>query len=44
VETLGGTVDVVALEAQIEGREGALAPGMIVQGEFWLCGRLLSDG
>lgn len=44
VETLGGSVDVVALQAQIEGHEGALNPGMIVQGEFWLCGRLMSDG
>lgn len=43
VETLGGTVDVVALQSQIEGHEGALTAGMIVQGEFWLCGRLLSD-
>jgi len=43
VETLGGTVDVVALGAQIDGHDGALVPGMIVQGEFWLCGRLLSD-
>lgn len=44
VETLGGSMDVVALQSQIEGHDGALTPGMIVQGEFWLCGRLLSDG
>ncbi len=44
VETLGGTVDVVALESQMDGHHGALTSGMIVQGEFWLCGRLLSDG
>jgi len=43
VDTLGGSVDVVALQSQIEGHDGALNPGMIVQGEFWLCGRLLSD-
>jgi len=43
IETLGGTVDVVALEAQMGGHQGALETGMIVQGEFWLCGRLLSD-
>ena len=44
IETLGGTMDVVALESQFEGHQGALEPQMIVQGEFWLCGRLLSDG
>jgi hypothetical protein len=40
VDMLGGKVDLVA--------DGALAPepfkpGMIVQGEFWLCGRLVED-
>lgn len=43
VETLGGTIDIVAHPSQIGGYEGALSPGMIVQGEFWLCGRILSD-
>jgi hypothetical protein len=38
VKTLGGTLDVVADKRQIH---GALQPGNIVQGEFWLCGRLI---
>lgn len=37
VKTLGGTVDIVADERQVQGE---LRPGSIVQGEFWLCARL----
>ncbi len=44
VETLGGTIDVVAHRSQLAGSDQPLNPKMIVQGEFWLCGRLLSDG
>jgi hypothetical protein len=40
VKTLGGTIDLVADETQIQGE---LRPGFIVQGEFWLCARLI-DG
>lgn len=37
VSTLGGTMDVVAADTAV------IRPGMIVQGEFWLCGRLSPD-
>jgi len=37
VKTLGGTLDIVADITQMR---VALRPGNIVQGEFWLCGRL----
>jgi hypothetical protein len=37
VSTLGGTMDLVADESKIGAN---IAPGTIVQGEFWLCGRL----
>lgn len=37
IKTLGGTIDLVADESQIS---EALAPGAIVQGEFWLCAKL----
>lgn len=40
LKTLGGTIDMVADESQIQ---GDLRPGCIVQGEFWLCARLI-DG
>ena len=38
VKTLGGTIDLVADVGQV--RED-LRPGCIVQGEFWLCARLI---
>lgn len=38
IKTLGGTLDVVADKMQVQGE---LRPGNIVQGEFWLCGRLI---
>jgi hypothetical protein len=38
VKTLGGTLDVVADKMQVQGE---LRSGNIVQGEFWLCGRLI---
>lgn len=38
VETLGGAMDIVANLSQVN---KALKPGMIIQGEFWLCGRLI---
>ena len=38
VKTLGGTIDIVADDAQV--RE-ELRPNAIVQGEFWLCARLI---
>lgn len=38
VKTLGGTLDLVADKSQIRGE---LQPGNIIQGEFWLCGRLI---
>jgi hypothetical protein len=38
VKTLGGTLDVVADKTQLRGE---LHPGNIVQGEFWLCARLI---
>lgn len=38
VKTLGGTIDIVADERQIG---PGLHPGNIVQGEFWLCARLI---
>jgi hypothetical protein len=38
VKTLGGTLDLVADRTQIR---ADLQPGNIVQGEFWLCGRLI---
>jgi hypothetical protein len=38
VKTLGGTIDVVADPRQIN-RE--LHPGCVIQGEFWLCARLI---
>ncbi|MDX2263881.1 MAG: hypothetical protein NW215_02765 [Hyphomicrobiales bacterium] len=41
VSTLGGEIDVLASEAQFRSDP---RPGMIVQGEFWLCGRLLDEG
>ena len=37
IKTLGGTIDLVADESQIS---DALAPGAIIQGEFWLCAKL----
>ncbi|MDZ4789626.1 MAG: hypothetical protein SGJ17_00200 [Hyphomicrobiales bacterium] len=40
INTLGGAMDVVASESQFR---GDLRPGMIVQGEFWLCGRLTDE-
>ncbi len=40
ISTLGGAMDVVTAEGQFR---GDLRPGMIVQGEFWLCGRLLDE-
>lgn len=40
VSTLGGSMDVVA-DQTLAG--GAVSTGMIVQGEFWLCGRLLDE-
>jgi len=40
VKTLGGTIDLVADETQIQGE---LKPGYIVQGEFWLCARLIEE-
>jgi hypothetical protein len=38
VKTLGGTVDVVADVRQVQGE---LRQGCIIQGEFWLCARLI---
>ncbi len=38
VKTLGGTLDVVADKMQVQGE---LRSGNIIQGEFWLCGRLI---
>ncbi|WP_088345590.1 MULTISPECIES: hypothetical protein [Rhodomicrobium] len=38
VKILGGTVDVVADTRQLRGE---LAPGCVIQGEFWLCARLI---
>jgi hypothetical protein len=38
VKTLGGTIDLVADLGQVG---DALRPGCIVQGEFWLCARLI---
>ncbi len=38
VKTLGGTLDVVADKTQLRAE---LKPGNIIQGEFWLCGRLI---
>jgi hypothetical protein len=38
VKTLGGTIDLVADASQVQ---GMLRPDFIVQGEFWLCARLL---
>ncbi len=40
VSTLGGTMDVLADDVQAKGE---IRAGMIVQGEFWLCGRLLEE-
>ena len=37
IKTLGGTIDLVADESQIS---DALAPGAIIQGEFWLCAKM----
>jgi hypothetical protein len=37
ISTAGGTFDLVADDVVLP---QALAPGMIVEGEFWLCGRL----
>jgi hypothetical protein len=39
--TAGGTFDLVADDSVLS---APLAPGMIVQGEFWLCGRLVDPG
>jgi hypothetical protein len=42
VKTLGGTIDIVADTRQVREQ---LQPGCIVQGEFWLCARLIEgDG
>jgi hypothetical protein len=38
VKTLGGTIDIVADDAQVQDE---LRPDAIVQGEFWLCARLI---
>jgi hypothetical protein len=38
VKTLGGTIDLVADASQVQ---GVLRPDFIVQGEFWLCAKLL---
>jgi hypothetical protein len=38
IGTAGGTFDLVADDSVLP---QALAPGMIVEGEFWLCGRLV---
>ena len=38
--TAGGTFDLVADDAVLRGK---LEPGMIVEGEFWLCGRLVES-
>ncbi len=38
VATLGGTIDIVADENRLKSE---LTPGTVVQGEFWLCGRLV---
>jgi hypothetical protein len=38
VKTLGGTIDIVADTRQVQGE---MHPGSIVQGEFWLCARLI---
>ncbi len=38
IGTAGGTFDLVADDAVLP---NALRPGMIVEGEFWLCGRLV---
>lgn len=38
VKTLGGTMDIVADERHVQ---GDLRPGTIIQGEFWLCARLI---
>lgn len=38
VKTLGGTIDLVADASQVP---GVLRPDFIVQGEFWLCARLV---
>lgn len=38
VKTLGGTIDLVCDETQVQ---GLLRPDFIVQGEFWLCARLV---
>jgi hypothetical protein len=40
VKTLGGTIDVVADDRLLRGE---LRPGNIVQGEFWLCARLIEE-
>jgi hypothetical protein len=40
VNTLGGSMDLVADETKIG---TTIRPGMIIQGEFWLCGRLLTS-
>lgn len=40
VRTLGGSIDVVADESQVQ---GDLRPGYIIQGEFWLCARLIES-
>lgn len=41
VATAGGTVDIVADDSVTE---KPLQPGMIVQGDFWLCARLVDPG
>jgi hypothetical protein len=40
IGTAGGTFDLVADDAVLP---QALRPGMIVEGEFWLCGRLIES-
>lgn len=40
IKTLGGTVDLVADIRQLQGE---LRAGSIIQGEFWLCARLLES-
>jgi hypothetical protein len=40
IGTAGGTFDLVADDAVLP---KALRPGMIVEGEFWLCGRLIES-
>lgn len=41
ISTAGGTLDLVADDTVLR---TPLRPGMIVQGDFWLCGRLVDPG